>query len=128
MSDQINAVLNSLCEGSITFSEASQLLGLSKDKVEELLESFVWVPSVERISELCEIERETLSLVEYKNRTVFTKISDNSAYSYNATGLFEPTANFSISVRGPMFIPSVPCNQETVVFNKTGFDGVPYIQ
>ena len=64
MNEKRNDILHSLCKGDITFSEASESLGISRDDVEKILESFVWVPSFDRISELCEMERDTLSLIE----------------------------------------------------------------
>jgi hypothetical protein len=44
----------------LTFSEASEKLGVSKEKIEEILENYTWIPLPERLAELVEIEMETI--------------------------------------------------------------------
>ncbi|QLC51105.1 hypothetical protein HWN40_13195 [Methanolobus zinderi] len=127
MNDLIKDTLRSLYEGEMTFSEASSLLEVSKDEVEEMLESFEWVPSAERISELCEIEKETISLIENKNETVIFKVTDNSAYSFESIEFMEPVSNFSINTNTPIRT-FAQCPQDNIVFSSTDDDAISYIQ
>lgn len=64
MNKKERKVLYVLCNGDISFSEAAELLGISEEKVENMLENYTWTPSSTKMSELHEIEMETLSYIE----------------------------------------------------------------
>lgn len=57
-------VLYTLCNGDITFSEASEKLGVSKEKIEEMLDDYSWVPQSERLAELVEMEKKTIKHIQ----------------------------------------------------------------
>lgn len=57
-------VLNSLCNGDISFTEAVTLLEISEEKIEELLGKHVWTPSPEKLSELRDIAMENFRYIE----------------------------------------------------------------
>jgi DNA-directed RNA polymerase specialized sigma subunit len=64
MNKKERKVLYALCNGDISFSEAAELLGISEEKVEKMLENYTWTPSSKKMSEFHEIEMETLSYIE----------------------------------------------------------------
>jgi hypothetical protein len=75
-------VLHSLCNGDITFSEAAEKLGVTKEKIEELLEDYSWVPSPQRLAELHKSEMETLSHIREICRPI-NKMTINSHIAKN---------------------------------------------
>lgn len=68
MNDKERDVLYSLCNGEISFAEAAIMLGISKEKVEELLDNYTWTPSLEKLSELHEIEMENYFYIKSQVR------------------------------------------------------------
>lgn len=64
MNEKERKILYSLCNGDISFTEAAELLGISKEEVEKMLESYTWTPSSEKLSELHEIEMETFLYIK----------------------------------------------------------------
>ena len=63
MNKREREVLHSLCDGDITFLEASSQLGVTEEIIEEMLENYSWLPSPQRLAELNETEMETLSYI-----------------------------------------------------------------
>lgn len=63
MNKREREVLHSLCDGDITFLEASSQLGVTEEIIEEMLENYSWLPSPQRLAELNEAEMETLSYI-----------------------------------------------------------------
>lgn len=57
--DQVE-VFRRLSVGDITFTEAAEELGISKNQVEILFEEYEWLPSPERIATLCEEEKNSI--------------------------------------------------------------------
>lgn len=64
MNEKERKVLYSLCNGDISFTEAAELLGMSKEKIKKMLENYTWTPSSEKMSELHETEMETLLYIK----------------------------------------------------------------
>jgi hypothetical protein len=64
MNKREKEVLHSLCDGDISFSDAADILETTEEKIEEMLESYSWLPSPQRLAELNEIEMETLSYIQ----------------------------------------------------------------
>lgn len=60
MNEKERKVLYSLCNGDIDFMDAAKLLGVSKEKIEDMLDNYTWTPSPEKMAELHEAEMETL--------------------------------------------------------------------
>lgn len=83
------SVLASLCEGKITFSEAANMLNISKERVEEMLESFKWMPSSTRIAELCDSEREALSNISKESVPTIYR-SPTFKYNYKSIEFGKP--------------------------------------
>lgn len=70
-------ILNSLYEGGMTFSQASEKLGVSKEKVKEMFESFDWIPSSDCMEEICEIKREVLVCIEEEIQSIIHQSFSN---------------------------------------------------
>lgn len=111
------SILTSLCEGKISFSDAANMLNVSKEIVEEMLESFKWMPSSTRITELCDSERQTLSDICIESAPV-TSRSPSFTYRYESIGfgaqVVTKTRSFGTSVT------DVPRTQEDVVVTHRG--------
>jgi len=96
MDSDERSILVSLCEGKITFSEAAKILEVSKKRVEEMLESFNWIPSSARIAELRETEREVLSHIEKESEPIIRR-SSSFMYSYKSMKFDKSVANKMIN-------------------------------
>jgi hypothetical protein len=57
-------VLNQLCNGEITFKEAKRELNISDKELEFKLDHFTWIPSGERLKELCQSEIESIKYID----------------------------------------------------------------
>lgn len=64
MTEKERIVLHCLCNGDITFADAATLLDISEEKVEELLSSYTWTPSPEKLSDLRDIAMENFQEIE----------------------------------------------------------------
>jgi hypothetical protein len=62
--------LNLLYEGEMTFSQAAELLGVSKEKIKEMFESFKWIPSSAYMQEIYEIEEEVMAHIESESKRI----------------------------------------------------------
>lgn len=103
MNEKERKVLNSLCNGDITFSEASEKLGVPKTKIEEMLEGYNWVPPSERLAELVEIEMETISYIKEISQPINIKVTQ-SKQTLNKTETFEISTNTGIlDMLNPVF-------------------------
>ena len=56
----VHTVLDQICNGTITFADAANLLGIAKDEVESMLDDYPWMPTAEQMRTICEAERQTL--------------------------------------------------------------------
>lgn len=127
MDDKKREVLNSLCNGDITFSEAALLLEVSKAEIEEMLDNYKWIPSSDKIIEFCDIERETLSYIKEISQPIIFRLSHlGSKYLYEQIQFVGPIKAKITNCELPM--TSVPTQQENVILNHTEFNGIPYIQ
>ena len=127
MNNKERDVLHLLCNGDITFSEASGMLSVSKEEVEEMLDNFNWIPSSDRIVELCEVEKETLSYIKHISQPISLRLSHEGVKHIYEQMRFRGQINTQIqSIDLP--ISNIPQPQESVVINHTEFNGVPYIQ
>lgn len=68
-------VLQYLCDGEITFSEAADKLGITEKEIEEMLDDYSWLPSPEKLAELNETEIETLLYIREISQQFRPKIS-----------------------------------------------------
>jgi hypothetical protein len=66
-------VLDQLNSGEISFSEASRILGISKKEVKEIFENYDGLPSIERIKELREEEKKTITYIKEIRRQYVPK-------------------------------------------------------
>ena len=62
--DYERSIVTSLYEGDMTFSEAAELLGVSKEKIKEMFESFNWIPSSAYMQEIYELQKESIAYIE----------------------------------------------------------------
>lgn len=127
MNNKEKDVLHLLCNGDITFSEASGMLGVSKEEVEEMLDHFNWIPSSDRIVELCEVEKETLSYIKDISQPISLRLSHEEGIKTS----YEPmcyTGQIDAQIQSIEPISNILQDQESVVINHTESNGVPYIQ
>jgi hypothetical protein len=61
---ELKIIINKLMNDEITFTEASTLSGVSKEKLEELMEQSHWHPSIEKLIDTSEIEKESMFLID----------------------------------------------------------------
>lgn len=127
MNENEREVLDTLCNGDITFSEASEKLGVSKEKIEEMLEDYSWVPSSERLSKLVEMEMETLSYIKEISQPVRFRVLDTQSElrfeQMQFTGQVE--AQF-LNISPLTTYAPVPCSIN-VVINHTEDNGIKYM-
>jgi|GEM_PF-3031014 len=127
MNENEQKVLYALCNGDITFSEASEKLGVSKEKIEEMLENYSWVPPSERLAELVEIEMKTILHIREISRPIEFKISKtHEVLRYKQAEFIGSTT---------VQIPNMPIQRNIpiqtvseVVLHHTEYNGIPYIQ
>lgn len=124
MDDKERKVLNSLCNGDISFSEAALELEVSKEDIEDMMDNYMWMPSSDKIIEFCDLERETLSFIRENSQPITFKVSDlqsNLLYEQmQFTGSLSahiPNIEFQMSL--------VPPQQEDVTY--TNNEGMAYI-
>ncbi len=67
-------VLHALCEGDITFSEAASKLGVTEMEIGEMLDDYNWLPSLGKLAELSETEKETLSYIREISQPPTSKV------------------------------------------------------
>lgn len=118
-------VLHSLCNGDITFSDASSQLGVSKERIEEMLEDYSWIPSSERLAELCQIEMETISYIREISQPIKFRVS-NTQVEFRFDQM-----HFVGFVRIPNIIYPAeypPLTQEYAVLSHTEYNGIAYIE
>ena len=127
MDEKEREVLNSLCNGDITFSEAALLLEVSKAEIEDMLDHYKWIPSSDKIIEFCDIERETLSYIKEISQPIIFRLSHLGSKHLYEQMQFAGTINSKIT-NCELPMPSVPTQQENVTLNHTEFNGIPYIQ
>ena len=124
MDNKEREVLNSLCNGDITFSDAALELDVSKEDIEDMLDNYVWMPSSDKIVEFCDIERETLSFIREISQPIILKVSN-----LQSNLLYEQMQfTGSLSAHIPnieLSIPIVPPQQEDVIY--TNYEGMDYI-
>lgn len=112
MNEKERKILNSLCNGDISFTEAAEFIGMSKEKVKKMLEGYTWTPSSEKLSELHEIEMETLLYIEeitqVKNKILQTRSKkldiDMTMATFVVISMKYITEKFGKVPKGKMFI------------------------
>lgn len=125
MNEKEREVLNSLCNGDMTFGEASDILGVPKEKIEEMLEDYSWVPSSGRLAELCEIEMETLTYIKEIFQPVIFRFSSaqvNFKFDQMQFMDFAIIPNTLYPIEYPKLCP------ENIILNQTEDNGVAYIR
>lgn len=127
MNNEKRLILNSLYDGDITFSEAASKLGVSKDEVEEMMESFDWMPSVSRIVELCEIEKETISQMENRFEHVTYQKALNFTHNYTSISQIPYTVH-ELFRSLPISLPVVryPMSQKSLIMHMADYKGSTY--
>ena len=124
MDDKKREVLNSLCNGDITFSDAALELKVSKEDIEDMLDNYVWMPSSDKIVEFCDIERETLSFIREISQPIILKVSNLQSNLLYEQMQFTGSLSAHIpNIEIP--IPTVPPQQEDVMY--TNYEGMEYI-
>lgn len=124
MDDKEREVLNSLCNGDITFSEAALELEVSKEDIEDMMDNYMWMPSSDKIVEFCDIERETLSFIREISQPIIFKVSNVQSNLLSEQMQF--TGSLSTHVPNiELSIPIVPPQQENVIC--TNYEGMEYI-
>lgn len=77
MNKREREVLHSLCDGDITFSDAAGRLETTEKTIEEMLETYSWLPSSKRLAELNETEMETLSYIQEISQPFKFRVSNS---------------------------------------------------
>ena len=124
MDDKEREVLNSLCNGDITFSEAAIELEVSKEDIEDMLDDYRWMPSSDKIIEFCDLERETLSFIRELSQPIIFKSSDIQSNQIYEQMQFTGSLSAHIPNIG-YSIPIMPTRQENVVY--TNNEAMEYI-
>lgn len=64
LTEKERSVLHSLCNGDIKYNDAAKILEISEEKIVELLDSYTWIPSPEKMEELNDVAMETFNYIE----------------------------------------------------------------
>ncbi len=124
MDDKERKVLNSLCNGDMSFSEAALELEVSKEDIEDMMDNYTWMPSSDKIIEFCDLERETLSFIRENSQPITFKVSDLQSNLLYEQMQF--TGSLSAHIPNIEFqMPLVPPQQEDVTY--TNNEGMAYI-
>jgi len=126
MNKREREVLHSLCDGDITFSDAAGKLETTEEKIEEMLESYSWLPSSKRLAEFNETEMETLSYIQEISQPFKFRVSNSQVE------LRFDQMKFIGSVTIPNIVPDLmdykPISPVIFVQNHTEDSGLTYIQ
>jgi len=126
MNNKEKEVLHSLCEGDITFSDAVSMLETTEEKIEEMLESYNWLPSSKRLAELNEIEMETLSYIQEISQPFKFRVSTDQVERRFDQMKF--IGSVTVENINQDFMEYIPIGTTSFVQNHTEDNGVAYIQ
>jgi hypothetical protein len=126
MNKREKEVLHSLCDGDITFSDAVSMLETTEEKIEEMLDSYSWLPSSERLAELNETEMETLSYIQEISHPFKFRVSTDQVELRFDQMKFIGSATIVNINQGLM--EYIPMDATSFVQNHTEDNGVEYIQ
>lgn len=124
MNKREREVLHSLCDGDITFLEASSQLGVTEEIIEEMLENYSWLPSPQRLAELNETEMETLSYIREICQPIELRSNAHTEIQFNDAKILQ-NALYPIYFT-PISIGKVTMNYIESIPNKTELDVPSY--